>query len=251
MEPSFRAEGGWAGTFEVGGHQVVLAFEPEGWVAASVPLAGQPEVLLDRQAHIHGPAKVAAGPCLRAEWPVSRSLADDLAALRAALHGGLTDLEGRGGIPPEDQMQVPEAAKALETYAAEAPWPFSRDGDAWIFQVEASNLALRILARPEGGHVRLAADLTRQRPARASSRRALAHFLLDLNARLRLARGALARGVAAIEVVLTAQTLTTSMIEKAMGAVLVGASAARRACLALLEPAVAEAYCTFHLERGG
>jgi hypothetical protein len=57
--------------------------------------------------------------------------------------------------------------------------------------------------------------------------------------------------VAAIEVVLTAQTLTTSMIEKAMGAVLVGASAARRACLALLEPAVAEAYCTFHLERGG
>jgi hypothetical protein len=251
LEPSFRPQGRSAGTFELGGHQVVLTLEPEGWLAASVPLAGPPEVLLERQAHIHGPAKVAAGPCLRAEWPVSRRLAEGCAALRVALHAGLAVLEEHGGSPPEVLGPRPEAAKVLETYAAEAPWAFSRDGDAWTFRVETPHLAQRTRATLEGGHVRFGAVLARLRHAHPNSRRALAHFLLDLNARLRLARGALGGDVAALEVVLPAKDLTTWLIEKAMGAVMVGTLAARRACVALVEHAVAEAYCTFHLERGG
>lgn len=247
-EAILGAEDAWAACFELDGRRGTVALEPEGWLAASVPLEGPPDLFLDRQSQVRGPAKVVEGLALRVDWPAPGWEPETLALLRGFLRSARHTLEGNGEPPGSGAGPgLPAAAKPLEAYAAASPWAVSREGDTWTFRVETARLTYRITAAPEGEALRFASILARAWDPGPVVRRALAHFLLHLNGRLRLARGALADGAAVLEVILPAGEAEPRMIERAIGAVLAGAMAARRACGALLDPAVAEAYCNFHL----
>ena len=78
----------------------------------------------------------------------------------------------------------------------------------------------------------------------------LAHFLLALNSRLRLARAALREDGIMLEVSLPASALESFLVEEAVNALATGFRLARRECVCLLDGRVAQQYRLFHLLKG-
>lgn len=236
-------------TFDVDGHQVGLALEADGWLVAKTPLMGTGETLLDQQQEMRCLAKVAAGPSLRAELSVDGSVESAGVALQGAMQAGLAVLDGRDTTAAPMAHADQRVSEVLGTYAPAAyVLDWAKDGTGWRCRVETSRGVQRVAAWIEPGAVSLAADLVRLRDPEPLCLRALAHFLLALNRRLRLARGSLDRRAVRLEVVLPADILDPRLLDQALGALAVGVTHARRECAALLEPALATHYCALHLE---
>lgn len=251
LEPSFRSEGDGRGTVEVGDRRVTLRIEPDGWLVAAAPVVGSPDSLLERQARILGPAKVALapGPAVLAEMPAMPSLEDGLRRVLDAIRTGLTVFDDVR--PPEPPAGGPdEAAVALAGYASSCPWDQDQSAARWSFRIATPGGVQRVVAKALPGFARLTSRLAPLANASLEARRALRHFLAALNGSLRLARGALTETAAVLEVILPAPGLGPPLVEKAVGGLIVGFAAARRECMALLDaPDLAGAYGSFHLER--
>jgi hypothetical protein len=253
LDPSFRLEGEGRGSFEAGGRRITLALEPDGWLVAAAPVDASPDSLLVRQALILGPAKVALapGPAVLAEMPAMPSLEDGLRRVLDAARTGLAVFDGAGApeVPAGDPV---DTAAALAAYVSSCPWEWDRDGSRWSLRISTPSGLQRIMAEALPGFARLTSTLAPLVNASPEARRALSHFLAALNGSLRLARGALTEMAAVLEVILPAPGLGPSLIEKAIGALIVGFAAARRESMALLDvPELAGAYCSFHLVFAG
>jgi hypothetical protein len=251
VDPSFLPDGDGRGTFEAAGRRITVVLEPDGWLVAAAPVDASPDSLLARQALILGPAKVALapGPAVLAEMPAMPSLEDALRRVLDAVRAGVAVLNGVGapGFPAGDPD---EAAVALAAYASSCPWDQDQSGARWSFRIATPGGLQRIVAEAIPGFARLTSTLAPLVNASVEARAALGHFLAALNGSLRLARGALTDSAAVLEVILPVAGLGPSVIEKAVGALIVGSAAARRECMALLDvPRLAGAYCSFHLER--
>jgi hypothetical protein len=250
VEPLFRPDGDARVSIEAAGRRVTLALDPDGWLVAAAPVAGSPDVLLERQAGIMGLAKVALAsePVLLAEMPATPRLEDRLRGVLDALRSGLATLDNPG-TPEPPVGGLGEATEVLETYASSCRWERAKSEACWSFRIATANGRQRIVGEPLPGFVRFSSTLAALRNPSPDSRRALSHFLTGLNGRLRFARAALTARAAVLEVVLRVQGLDTPLIERAVGALLVGSAAARRESVALLDPELAGAYCSFHLDR--
>lgn len=237
-----------AEVFDLGDRLVSLSFTPDGWLTAHIDVHGCPESLLATQATILSAAKIAKGPTLRVELPVARSAAPPVSALWRALEVGLAALDGRERTIRGPAREADEAARVvLATYAASAyGWEWATDPNGWRCLAETRRRTHRIDVRMHDGHVSFRTTIARPRDPAPASRRALSHFLLELNARLRLARGALADAGVRLEVILPASDLDLGLIDHVLGALVVGASRAGRECAALLDLAMAREYCAFH-----
>jgi len=251
LEPSFRLEGDGRGSVEMGDRRVTLGLEPDGWLVAAAPVVASPDSLLERQARILGPAKVALapGPTVLAEMPATPSLEDDLRRALDAVRTGLAGFDGTAapGWPAGDPD---EAAAALAAYAASCPWDQDQSTTRWSFRIATPDGLQRVAAEALPGVARLTSRLAPLGNASQEARRALGHFLVALNGTLRLARGAHTETAAVLEVILPAAGLGPPLVEKAVGGLIVGFAAARRECTALLDaPDLARAYGSFHLER--
>lgn len=249
LEPSFRAHGERGGTFDLEGRHVVLSLAPDGWLTAAARVGGSPEALLRRQAGILGLAKAAAGPSLRADMPAAGSLGETFTALRDALEVGLATLGDKPAPPAQTPGAQGEVKDIMDSYASSSPWEWRRRRGRWSSLVETPRGQQWIVAEVTKGCLRLASPLVRLCDPHPASRAALAHFLLALNARLRLARGALLDSGVELEAILPAQHVSSRLIDKAEGALIVGASLTERECTALLEPALGDAYRAFHERR--
>jgi hypothetical protein len=247
LEPSFRPEEGSSGSFRISGHRVSLWPEPGDWLVASVALNGSAEELL-RQAELPGPAKITAGPALGAEWPLGKSVAESFTALRSALETGLAALSGESDDAVEESDPQMAARWLAEHFAASA-WEWAQHGTGFLLTVEAGSLAQKVVVESDGRRVHFRAELVRLCEPEAVSRAALVHFLLELNLRLRFVRARLPDGRVALESVIPADVQSRWLVDKAVGALVVGARMARRECAALLDPELARSYCEFHNER--
>jgi hypothetical protein len=249
LEPSFQAAEGWRGSFQVDGQRAHLALEPDGWLAAAVPISGPAEDLLRRQAEMLSLAKVAAGLSLRAEVPVEKKIEQSFTAVRSALEQGLAAIVGKHETAAAEGGDQEEARHWLADHFASGSREWSREGAGFTVQVETGLFPQWLRVEPGRGCVSFRADLVRLRDPEPVSLAALVHFLLALNSRLRLARGLLLQERAALEAVIPIDVLSHRLADKAIGSLAVGARLAKRECAALLNPEAARAYCEFHEER--
>jgi hypothetical protein len=247
LERTFQITDEWRGCFQLAGQRAQLAFEPEGWLVASVPISGNGEALLRQQARMFSLAKVAAGGVLRAELPVGKATGKSFVRLRAALDEGLAVLAGTDDVIEEDEPQA--ALALLGDYLASGAREWSREEARFLVTLETGLFAQRIVIEPCRGGMSFRADLVRLRAPEPVSLAALVHFLLALNAGLRLARALLLPDRIALEVVLRADDLNFELVNKALGALAVGSRLAKRECAALLDTNTAQSYCEFHEER--
>jgi len=248
FQPS-PAEAERTSTFQLDGHRPPLSLEPEGWLVAFVPVSGAPADLLCRQAAICGPAKVTAGPCLRAELPLEKKVDGSFVAMRSALEHGLAVITGRHGATGMEACDREDTKQLLADYCASVSREWSQEGPQFLLQVETNLFLQKIVAEVDRGCIRFCSDLVRLRDPEPVSFRALVHFLLALNSRLRLARGSLLSDRVVLEVILPTWCVNTALMDQAVDALIVGARVAKKECAALLQPEVARTYCEFHDER--
>ena len=258
LEPTFHADKVDAGHFDLGGRRVRLVLEPEGWLMGWTPLSGGCDRWIARQTRVQTAAKIVSGPALRVDMPIAESpagsgtLAHAVTALTRVLREALAFMTGddspMAAAAPSSAMSAADRAviDMLHAYATSSPWPVSDEAGGWTLLVETAVGAQRINARARGGRLRFTARLVRQQPCEPAARAAVAHFLLALNEHIRLARGTVGDAGVLVEVVVPAWSVSSGLIDRAVGALIVAAAVAKRECAALMDPAVAAAFCAFH-----
>ncbi len=244
-EPSFRGRQPWMGWFEIEDRAAKLCLEVGGWLVASVPTSEPPVELFRRQGELIGPIKVTADARLQAEMPCGRALGETFVVLHSALRESLLVLAGEEQNPADEAPTEPDAlAEKLESCS----FDWSREGNRFSIRLDPDPYSSSVAwAELHGGRLLLRARLVRLSEPGLASMRALGHFLLALNSRLRFARGCVRPDEVALEVVVPLAALTEDVLEKAVGALTVGTHLARKECRALLNHEVAQKYLNFHL----
>jgi len=216
-----------------------------GWVYGMIPAAGDAAVLLGRMPEAMAPVRVAEGPVLLAEMPYETDAAGAVRTVESALELGSHAILNGGA--PAIYNDDPEAVSAAFVSCLEdSGVTYERNEHQFQFRLETGAFQQKITAEPRGSNILLRGDLARWKEVEPDSAGALAHFLLSLNRRIRLARGSVAGGRVGVEVVLPASTLRPWLLEKALGALAVAARLARRECAALLDAEIARNYLEFH-----
>jgi hypothetical protein len=245
IEPTFQAHHPWCGQWMLGGRPAYVRADDE-WLEARMPLCGDTGTLLASQHGLAGLAKVAAGDYLRAELPVGRAdCADAFRTLCGELERGLDHFEG-----------VPESAVASTLSAENLAECLSASGVAWSPKGGAFSTPLEddpaptsfAIAEALANAIAVRATMVRLHRLNGESMKALNHFLLVLNQRIRLARGSMAPDRVVLEVVLPASCAKPALVKQAVRSLWTGAAAVRRECAALVDPEIAEAYLQFHLK---
>lgn len=251
LDPTFRVDDDGRGAFELEGRRVDLVVEPEGWLVGSTPLGGSPDRWFAQQSRIQTLAKVVDGAALQIDIAIQESLGAAFTTLKAIVRDALSCLAGddtatagkAGAVGTADCAAV----EVLNTYAASSPWLASAEAGGFTLLVDtARGRQQRITAKVGEGRLRLTALLGNPKASGSASSHALAHFMLALNARVRLVRGSVGDAGVLLEVVLPPWVVNADLVDRAMGALIVAAAMAKRECAALLVPAVAEVYCAFH-----
>ena len=213
-----------------------------GWVSASVAIHGDPLELLRRQAGIPAPAKLAPGLALKAEMPIEGDPAESIATVRNSLERAAEAL-AKGpdtSVRMEPRRPCPEAVgRVLRECASEC----AAEADGFIVQAEGLKVAVEIT---DG--VIFRTDLVPLLKLEGDALRALAHFSLALNARLRFARASFLDDRLALEVAIPLSALTPTIVRKALGSLRIGVEVARKECAALADERTAALYLGFHQE---
>jgi len=136
----------------------------------------------------------------------------------------------------------PRAAELLKAALEESSYTWLPEDPGFFADTEAG----RIRAEVRADDAVLRAELVRLCEPSGESVGALRDFLGALNRRLRLARASLSEVSAQLEALIPAGTLTAEMVDEAAGALIVGVRAARKECVALLDPHTARQYLEFH-----
>jgi hypothetical protein len=243
IEQSFKAEGPWHGCFELGNHHVQCVLSSDEWLRLSVPLDGRATEFVRQQGRLRLPVKIVSGPTLISEMPSGDDLDSTFGILRAALRQGLAFLEtGSEAAAPAKGRETGVNPQLLESLLAETAFDWTRaDGHLWA-GVEAA----KVIAEADDVSAAFRTDVVALGPATDSSLRALADFILAMNARLRFLRGTFAADTLVLESVLPMVALTPMLVDCAVGAITANLQMARRACRALRIEHVAEQYLEFH-----
>ena len=207
-----------------------------GWVRAWAPVGGDRLELLRLQAAIPGPAKITQGPMMRAEMPAGRNSGD---VVCEALAQGLAVLRRE----PPATAKPPDRRPLLDRLQGAGAGTWSVEGESLVARSPSCRIDVGF-----NGAVLLRSSLADVRGISHASERALAHFALALNARLRLARASWLEEQLVLEVAVRPDDLTPRVIEKALGSIQVGTGIARKECAALLNEGIAEVYLKFHKE---
>jgi hypothetical protein len=219
-----------------------MALEPvirdDGWLSLSAPICGDPLDLLRRQSRIAAPVKLVSGPALMAEMPVEDHTAPPFAAVREALDHALELLE-KNVSNPAPLLDVEAVGRQLQE--DDVAWTAEEGGFAARFE------GVRVVAKIADAVV-FQTGLARLGKSEGAALRALVHFSLALNARLRLARASFLDDRLVLEAVLPPSALTPAVIRKALGSLRMGAQVAKKECAALAGEQLADLYLKFHEE---
>ncbi|MDR3703753.1 MAG: hypothetical protein P4L56_29155 [Candidatus Sulfopaludibacter sp.] len=213
-----------------------VVLQDSSWLVASAAATGAAATLLARQAEVGAPVKAVAPADWRAELPECAGAVEMVrAALAAVMQDGPT-------APPATGNE----AEILAAIAAESGMAWTNTPAGLTLRVDSAGAVHSIAASVRGGSVYLRSALLR-RPVPEGARDAMCHFLLALNARLRLARAGWADSGVTLEVALPAAGLTAFLMVEAVRALGAGFRMARRECASLLDGRVAKQYREFHL----
>lgn len=245
IEPTFQAQHPWCGQWMLGGRPAYVCAYDE-WLEARIPLCGDARSLLASQQGLAGLAKLAAGDFLCAELPIGRAdRADAFRALCSELERGLDHFEG----VPESTVATTLSAENLAECLSASGVSWSSKGSAFSTPLEDAPAPISFaIAEAIGKALAIRATMVRLHSPSGESMKALTHFLLVLNQRIRLARASMAPDKVVLEVVLPAGCAKPALVNQAVRSLWTGAAAARRECAALLDPEIAEAYLQFHLK---
>jgi hypothetical protein len=215
------------------------------WLVASVP-AGETAKFSDLfalQAQLRGPIKAVAPDMWRVEMPIceaAEAIVYEIATSMAATHDAAGDT-----APQAEPAWIPEELPG----AAFTGQPWERVPAGLALRLNGVGANHLITASASAGVVFFRTALVRRRIPE-STRDVLVHFLLALNARLRLARSLFGEDCIVLEVALPASALDHYLVEEAVGALAAGFRLARRECACLLDGQVARQYREFHLSKG-
>ena len=242
IEPSFQMEGPWRGAFELDGHHARCVLDSDEWLRLSVSLTGCATEFIRQQGRLRLPVKIASGPILLAEMPSTDDLGSTFAILCAALREGLVFLEtGSETVAAAEEMETGVNAR-LKPLLEESAFDWIQDSGYFSASIETA----RVIAEADEASATFRTDVVPLGTATDSSLRALADFLLALNARLRFVRGTFAAATLVLESVLPMVALTPMLIDCAVGAITTTLPTAKPACRALLNIHVARQYLEFH-----
>jgi len=210
----------------------------DGWVSLSAPISGDPFDLLRRQSSIAAPVKVVSGPTLRAEMPVEDHAAPPVEAIRQALERAFEVLQKNTCDPPA-MLDAEAVVRRLQE--VDIAWTAEDGGFAARFG------GVRVVAKIAEALI-FETGLARLGKSEGAARRALGHFSLALNARLRLARASFLDDRLVLEAVLPPSALSPAVIRKALGSLRMGVEIAKKECAALAGEQMAALYLKFHEE---
>ena len=235
------------GCFEVSGESARLQ-QLGGWLVATTPTHRDEASLFRAQPQLLAPVKAMRGGRLRAEVPCRRDVGASFLLVHAALETSLRQIAGIEHTPREPaRHRLGEVSALLESSGY--CWAESADGfdvtlDDDLYSPGKARVAIL------GDSLAFSTELARAE--NVSTIRALEHFLLALNGRLRFARGSLRETIAVLEVVFPAASANAELAATALDALRVGVEFAQRECRALQSSSLAERYLTFHqLTQGG
>ena len=234
------------GWFEVSGESAQLRLEPEGWLVGTAPTHCDAVSLLREQPNLKAPVKAMDTGRLRAEVPCRGDVGSSFLVIHTALEQSLHHLAGFEPKAREEAAAEPRVTDLLESSGYE----FTEEIDAWVVTLASDPYRPRTARIETAGDAWIArTELARLRDPAPVSIQALEHFLLALNGRLRFARSSLVRDTAVLEVVYPADSLSADIVDKALGALAVGADWAHRECRALSDASLAKRYLSFHQQK--
>jgi hypothetical protein len=245
VEKSFRADGPRSGRFDLDGYSARCTQETDGWVRLSVRWTGAGGNLIRRQDSLLLPVKFTAGPNLVAEMPLTQSLTTTFAFLRAASHQALILPESSPQKHSLNERVSPDIAAQVHSALEETPFLWNRADTIASTEVGTTGVVAQVI----GAAVVFRANLVRMPPTTDSCLRALTHFLLAMNARLRFARASFAPAGLVQEVALPVAALTPAVASRAVWAVSDGLPKSKQACAKLSDTRTAEEYLQFHQDR--
>ena len=217
------------------------------WLTGTMPIEGAPGALFRRQTEIFSLAKIGPGPTLRAELPCSKNgMQNDFGVLDHILYEALGRLQESGEADTDSCFDPPHFEAVLTEFRDSCPWEYSADATGLILQIPTDHFKQKVHMEAQPKGVRLWTELGLFSEPDPVSRCAFNHFLLVLNAHLRLVRASLLPDTVVLEVALGGLVLNCRLVEKAVEGLMVGARFARRECSVLLNPKVAQTYCAFH-----
>ena len=230
------------GCFEVSGESARLQLDSGGWLVATAPTHRDETSLLRAQPQLLAPVKAMRGGRLRAEVPCRRDVGASFLLVQAALESSLRQLAGIEHTPRELPHHRPSEVSAL---LESSGYPSAESADGFDVTLDDDPY------RPKTARVVILGDsLTFRtdlaRTENVSTTRALEHFLLALNGRLRFARGSLREPMAVLEVVFPAASANAELAATALDALRVGVEWAQRECRALQSSSLAKRYLSFH-----
>jgi hypothetical protein len=246
IDSSFQIDRPGCGRFDLDGRRVRCTHDDDEWVRLSVPLAGSERDLLERQGSLLLPVKVATGPMLIAEMPLTGGLASTFVFLRSVAQQALVLVESSRGLESSVNERVDvdlmtQLCSALE----ETPFTWDRNDRVVSTKVGTTTVVANVIATTAV----FRANVVRLTAAAAPSLGALSHFLLAANARLRFVRGTFAPDGLVQEVALPIAVLTPTLVNRAVIAVSDGLLRTKRAYATLADRQAAEQYLEFHQQR--
>jgi hypothetical protein len=244
VEPSFRLIRPWFGGFEVRGHFVACALEPDDWVCLSARLDGSERDLIRQQSRVPLPVRIAAGPTLIAETPLMDSLESTFVVLRSAVHRSLRLLASAADESGHDQAGEADVTARLESLVEGSAFTWERAADHIVTKAGTAT----IVGRAFSASIVFGTNVLHLKSCSPRSLDALTHFVLAANSRFRFVRTAFRADRLVHEVALPAAVLTASLVNHAVGAISTAFHMTKLACGALANSHIAELYLEFHTQ---
>jgi hypothetical protein len=246
IDRSFQIDRPGCGRFDLDGRRVRCTYDDGEWIRLSVPIAGSERDLIERQGSLLLPVKIATGPMLIAEMPLTASLASTFVFLRSVVHQALALVESSRGLESSVNETVDvDVMTQLCSTLEETPFTWDRNDKVVSTKVGTTTVVAKVIATTAV----LRANVVRLTAAAAPSLDALTHFLLAVNASLRFVRGTFARDGLVQEVALPIAVLTPTLLNCAVIAVTDSLLRTKRAYATLADRQAAEQYLEFHQQR--
>ena len=244
VEPTFQVDGPWCGHFQLDGRSVRCAIDRAGWLQLLMPLPGSGKDLVREHERLQLPIKIVPGPALVGEMPCDGDLTSAFELLRASLHRGVDLLESERGVIHAADHAGPEMLPRLESILDQSAFTWS--DASGLVSTRTGNGKVVVTLQTES--VIFRAPMAHLGQASPASLEALEHFILMMNARLRLVRGSFVAGRLVGEVVWPIAVLTPTLVDHAARSI-DASLRTKKACLALANGLVAEQYLELHTHR--
>jgi hypothetical protein len=225
--------------------------QPQTWMVHDVPVAGDPALLLARQAQMLVPGKLIRQARLRLDVPMRQGRPPHASLLHTILAEWHADTRAADLsetlASPESTDNLDDAGAALT--GAGISWIRVDDRLEWSVSIGTHRYRCRAAVRRSW--LRIQCGLLSLDAASPACRTALVHYLVELNGRIPGCRASLTERQLTVETLLWADELE-GLLPIALAALHRAASIARDGTLWLQRDEVLSRYLTFHgLGKGG